>query len=35
MEQEEKMDLETALYGFAWIAGFIIFLVLFGKLYRE
>jgi hypothetical protein len=31
---EEDMDLETALYAFAWIAGFVIFLVRFGKLYR-
>jgi len=28
------MDLETSLYAFAWIAGFLIFLVFFGKLYR-
>ena len=28
------MDLETALYAFAWIAGFIIFLLRFGHLYR-
>jgi hypothetical protein len=29
------MDLETALYAFAWIAGFIIFLLRFGHLYRD
>ncbi len=28
------MDLETSLYAFAWIAGFVIFLLRFGKLYR-
>jgi len=34
MELRNEMDLETALYAFAWIAGFIIFLLRFGKLYR-
>jgi hypothetical protein len=29
------MDLESALYLFAWIAGFVIFLVRFGRLYRQ
>ncbi|AFM23639.1 hypothetical protein Desti_0920 [Desulfomonile tiedjei DSM 6799] len=29
------MDLETALYAFVWIAGFILFLVRFGKMYRD
>jgi hypothetical protein len=29
------MDLETALYAFAWIGGFILFLVRFGKMYRD
>jgi hypothetical protein len=29
------MDFETALYAFVWIAGFIVFLVRFGKLFRD
>jgi hypothetical protein len=29
------MDWETAIYAFAWIAGFILFLVRFGKMYRD
>jgi len=29
-----EMDLETSLYAFAWIGGFLVFLVFFGKLYR-
>jgi hypothetical protein len=29
------MDWETALYAFAWIVGFIVFLLRFGKLYRD
>ena len=29
------MDLETALYAFAWIADLIVFLLRFGHLYRE
>jgi hypothetical protein len=30
-----KMDWETALYALAWIVGFIVFLLRFGKLYRD
>jgi hypothetical protein len=33
-EPRKKMDLETSLYAFAWIAGFVIFMLRFGKLYR-
>lgn len=33
-ERRKKMDLETSLYAFAWIAGFIIFALRFGNLYR-
>lgn len=35
MNTEGKMDWETALYAFVWIAGFVIFLLRFGKLYRD
>lgn len=34
-DTEEIMDLETCLYALAWIAGFVIFLARFGKMYRD